>query len=307
MAYELATLAPNASATSQPTPSIREERVVSMYSSDEARYAKAMAKRADSTPKVDAPNINDSAEEQPASGASLPLSPQATALARREQKARQFEQSLKAKELALETERQEIADLKAIKAQLAVGDYSGIEKHVDYEKFAQHKIGKDPRAEELDKVNARVAAMEDAQKKDIDQRYEMAINQRKVAVKALVAGDAFPAIKEMKADDAVVQHILDTWENDNVDLSPEEAAKEVEAVLLERANKWAALVKPKETETVADKKELPPLKTTTLSNNMGSTGEVKLPTKPLHLMTEQERYQEAYRRSQEKLRQRQGF
>ena len=182
---------------------------------------------------------------------------------------------------------------------------------MDYEKLVQHKLGKDPRMDELDSVRSEIAALKAAQEKDVSQRFEQAVSQRRQAVKTLIASnDEFASIKELNAEEAVVQHILDTWENDEIDLTPEEAAKEVEAALLEKASKWTALSKLKKNEPqAAAPKELPPLKSgmKTLTNNMASTGEPKRPTKPLHLMTDNERYAEAYRRAQEKQKERQGF
>lgn len=312
MAYELAQIADTPSPlTQQRQPIMREEREVSSFSNDEIRYAKALAKlqgKEDPTSKTVQPNINDGVVAESTTGAaSLPLSPQLAALARKEQKIRQSEQSIKAKELALETERKEVADLKALKAKLASGDYSDAEKFIDYEKFAQHKIGKDSKSEEMESLRADLAALKTAQEKDVSDRFEAAVNQRRIAIKSLVAENAeFSTIKELKAEDAVVQHILDTWENDEIDLSPEDAAKEVEAALLEKATKWTSLSKLKQNVEVAEKKELPPLKAgmKTLTNNMAATGEIKRPTKPLHLMTESERYAEARRRAEEKLKQR---
>lgn len=307
MAYELANLESHAPATSQ-APVVREEKVIDMYDDGKARLARAMSKVNPQTTETNTSAISDSAGvESPTAGESRPLSPQLAALARKEQKFRDEQKKLKAAELALEVERKEIAELKALKAQLAAGDYSGAEKLIDYEKFAQHKIGKDSKSEELETIRSEIAALKADQKKDIDDRFESAVNQRRVAVKSLIASnDEFSTIKELKAEDAVVQHILDTWENDEIELSPEEAAKEVETALIERAKKWSSLSKLKtkeEPQRVEDKKELPPLKMgmKTLTNNMASTGEIKAPKKPLHLMSEQERYAEARRRYEEKI------
>lgn len=306
MGYELSQISDAPVSGQQPMPS-REEKVVSMYNNDQARYTAALAKlkgepAAKTSPEIAASNTNEGAAEQTAGGASLPLSPQLAALARKEQKFRQEQAAFKAEQQAKQEELKLAAEYKALKAKIEAGDYSDIDKMVDYEKLVQHKIGKDPKAEELEKVNARIQAMEEAQKKDIDQRYEQAVNQRRSAVKTLIAGEEYPTIKGLKAEEAVVQHILDTWENDEVELSPEDAAKEVEEALLEKASKWAALVKPKVTEQVAEKRELPPLKDgmKTLTNQMASTGEIKKPMKPLHMMTDDERYKEAYRRALEK-------
>jgi hypothetical protein len=279
-----------------------------MYSGDDARIARALSKLTGKSESINTPSINESVTAEPVnSAASLPLSPQLAALARKEQKFRQEQQALKAKELALDAERKEIAELKALKAKLAAGDYSEIDKVVDYEKLVQHKIGRDQKTEEMESLRNDIAALKAAQEKDVNERFESAVNQRRSAIKSLVAENPdFSTVKELKAEEVVVQLILDTWEEDEVELTPEEAAMAVEKELLERSKKWTSLTKLKSQEAPAEKRELPPLKPAmkTLTNNMASTGEVKKPLKPLHLMTDQERYQEAYRRAQEKFQNR---
>lgn len=321
MAYELANLESFSPQTTQ-VPTMREEKTIESFADHKARVAAAMAKAAGTTTdapvKTDAPITNDNAAAEPAKvdEVSRPLSPQLAALARKEQKFREEQRKLKVAEQALEAERKEIAELKELKAKLAAGDYSAADKLVDYEKYTQHKLGKDPKAEELESLRTDIAKLKADQEKDLNERFESAVNQRRVAIKTLMATDdasQFKAIKELKAEEAVVQHILDTWENDSVELTPEDAAKEVEAALKEKAQKWASIYETKKeptTEVVpaietVEKRELPPLKTgmKTLTNNMASTGQIKPPVRPLHLMTEQERYVEARRRYEEKLKQ----
>ncbi len=308
MGYELESVASHQPTPSTPAAPAREEKVVSMYSGDDARIARALSKLTGKSESINTPSINESVTAEPVnSAASLPLSPQLAALARKEQKFRQEQQALKAKELALDAERKEIAELKALKAKLAAGDYSEIDKVVDYEKLVQHKIGRDQKTEEMESLRNDIAALKAAQEKDVNERFESAVNQRRSAIKSLVAENPdFSTVKELKAEEVVVQLILDTWEEDEVELTPEEAAMAVEKELLERSKKWTSLTKLKSQEAPAEKRELPPLKPAmkTLTNNMASTGEVKKPLKPLHLMTDQERYQEAYRRAQEKFQNR---
>lgn len=312
MGYELGGVETSQAPVQSSQPMVREEKVVSMYDDAPSRYAQAMAKArgevSAADPKTNSSNISESvsAEAPAKSEASLPLSPQLAALARKEQALRKEQASVKARELALDKERSEISDLKRIKAQIAAGDYSEADKLLDYEKYTQHKLGKDPRTDELEKIRSEVAAVKAAQEKDVEDRFNSAVQQRRVAVKGLIAsGDEFKAIKAKGAEEAVVQHILDTWENDEIELSPEQAAKEVEAELLARAESWASLVRKDQPQVSAPQpKELPPLKTgmKTLTNDMASTGEIKRVTKPLHLMSEQERYAEARARFEDKIR-----
>lgn len=308
MSYERSPIADSNSAIPTAAPiQMREEREIDPYASA-ARALKAAA-----TPPIGQQTINSetvNATEAPVVPAeSVTLSPQMAALARKEQKFRQSEQALKAKEVALEAERAEIAELKAFKAKLAAKDFSGIESQVPYDDYTKYLIEKSekltPEQETLRALQAKVDGVEKAHKDDISKRFEAAVNERRKAVTELVeTKPEFASIKKAKAHEAVVQHILDTWEHDNIDLSPEEAAKEVAQELKERANSWKAIL-DEEAPPAGGQKQLPPLKPglKTLTNNMAATGEIKRPVKSFQNMTDVERYAEARRRAEEKLKQ----
>lgn len=309
MSYEAVQLGSNVAGPNLPKEIMREERVVD-HRVDARRLVAAQAAVAAKSGQTNtgANNVHEPAENPAPSAESVTLSPGAAALARKEAKFRQQQQDLKAQEAALEAERKEIADLKAMKAKLAAKDFSGLETFVDYTDYTNYLIEKGsqttPEQEEIKKLASKLEDMEKAQKDDVSKRFDAAVNERRTAVKALIASnESFPAIKKMKAEEHVVQHILDTWEHDNVDLPVEQAAKEVEVLLKETATKWASLIEEK-TQASQEAKELPPLKSgvKTLTNNMAPTGEIKRPQKSFEGMSEQERYKEAYRRAQEKLK-----
>lgn len=287
---------------------MREERVLDPY---RARQIKAPTPPPQAKPREQTDIDALASAEDPAPPAeSVRLSPAAAALARKEQAFRQQQQELKAKEAALEAERAEIAELKAIKAKLASGDYSAAESLVPYDRYTNYLIEKDaglsPEQQEFKKLQSEIEAVKKAQQDDVSKRFDAAVNERRKAVTELVeANESFSSIKELKVQDAVVHHILDTWEYDNDDLSVEQAAKEVEDYLIERGRKWASLSKLKPKQDPADERhELPPLKTgvKTLTNNMSATGEIKRPVKSFQGMSDAERYAEARRRAEEKLR-----
>lgn len=295
--------APNAA-----PPVMREERVLDPYRS---RVPQLPVPQSREQPAI---SRSVSTEEPSAPTAeSVTLGPAAAALARKEQRFRQQQQELKARETALEAERAEIAELKAIKAKLASKDFSSIEQLVPYNEYTNYLIEKDaglsPEHQELKKLQSDIEAVKKAQQDDVSKRFEAAVSERRKAVTALVeSNEAFTGIAKMKAHEAVVQHILDTWEHDNVDLSVEDAAREVEETLREQANRWASIVQPatKQAEVSEDKNVLPPLKPVvkTLTNNMSATGEIKRPVKSFHGMSDSERYAEARRRAEEKMQQR---
>lgn len=311
MSYEKSLISESTSALPQSNPLImREDREIDPYRASKAHSKTMEAAESGQT------TVNES-EIKPVETTDKPpeavtLSPQMAVLARKEQQFRRSQQELRAKEQALEAERAEIADLKALKAKLASKDYSGIEDLVKYDDYTNYLIEKEsnlsPEQQALKKLEAKLETLESSQKEDVTKRFEAAVSERRKAVTQLVeTSEEFSAIKELKMQEAVVQHILDTWEHDNVDLSPEEAAKEVEQELIDRAGKWSALtkLKPKAEPLLDEKKQLPPLKPgiKTLTNNMAATGEIKRAVKPLHLLSEAERYAEARRRAEEKLKQ----
>lgn len=313
MAYEIEPLSTNIAGPELPKEIMRPERVVD-HRADDRRIATAQAavqarqqQASTGQTSINASSVSPEApQESPVE--SLTLSPAAAALARKEAKFRQQQQELKTKESQLEADRIEIAELKALKAKLATKDYSGVESLVDYNEYTNYLIEKGsqstPEQEEIKKLASKLDSIEKAQKDDVSKRFDAAVNERRNAVKQLVgSNEAFSTIKGLKAEETVVQHILDTWEHDSVDLTVEQAAKEVEDLLQEKANRWAGFSKAK-TQASQEKKELPPLKSSvkTLTNNMAPTGEIKRPQRSFEGMSEQERYKEAYRRAQEKLK-----
>lgn len=335
MSYEKVAMADSAVANpAQPMAEMREERVVDPYRSRTSSLpAPANTSSNQTTPRVSAPlttetgqpaiNSEPGVSTEESSGApqeeTLTLSPQVAALARKEQKFRQREIDLKKQTQSLETERAEIAELRALKAKLQQKDYSGIEDLVSYDDYTKYLIEKDsnltPEQLALKKLSTEIESVKARQQEDVSKRFEAAVRERREAVNSLIQSNPeFSSIKELKQEEAVVQHILDSWEFDNIELKPEEAAKEVEQELIERAKKWNQLSKLKSqldpsTSTPGlgaegEKKLLPPLKPAvkTLTNNMAAMGETKRPLKSFHHMSDQERYSEARRRAEEKLK-----
>lgn len=316
MSYEKSLITDSPSAIpSQPSqPAMREELVIEPFKPLSQRLAKASEAVAAGRATINSeqpvrPEVSSATPEE-----TVTLSPQMAALARKEQRFRQRELEVKKRSESLDAERAEIQELKALKAKLAAKDYSGIEDLVKYDEYTQYLIektnGVSPQEEAVKKLALEVEGLKTAQKTDVEKRFEAEVSRRRDAVKTLVQTDPkFSKIKKAKAEEAVVQHILDTWEHDNKDLSPEEAAKEVEEVLAEKANQWKALleneVEQAHAQVAGEKKQLPPLKAPikTITNQMAASGEIKRPLKSFAQMSDSERYAEARRRAEEKLKQ----
>jgi hypothetical protein len=252
--------------------------------------------------KVEEPKAVETSVEESAT-----LSPQMAALARKEAKYRQELSELNKQKSQLEAERKEIEELKSLKEKLQKKDYSGLKDFVSYEEYTNYLLSEqqnaDPAQQAIQNLKAEVEALKNSQQSDIEKRFEEAVNHRRSSVKQIVASNPdFVTIKELGQEEAVVQHILDTFEQDSVELTPEEAAKEVEEILLEQAKQWLSLskVKPKEEPKVeAPKTEAPKVKT--LTNSMQAMGEIKRIPKPLHQITnDAERWREARLRIRDK-------
>ena len=152
--------------------------------------------------------------------------------------------------------------------------------------------------------------MEKFSQENVSKQYEAAVSERRLAANKLVTeGDKFPRIKKAGATEAVVQHILDTWEHDNEELSVEQAAQEVEEILVEKAKEWAALLEEEKAAAEveappSEKKQLPPINkpsVKTLTNQV--TASDFKPKKSFQGMSDSERWAEARRRAEERMSQ----
>lgn len=310
MAYEVEAITPATTPVNssiQDSGKLREDKVFEPYKVKARSQSPTKTVQTDNT--VASPS--DPAAVSAPAAESVALSPAMAALARKEQRFLQQQSELKAQQKALEAERAEIAELKAMKAKLAAKDFSGIEEQVPYDDYVKYLLSKQPQSEEakhLAEISNRIEKIEGTQKQSLEDRMADAINSTRDAVKGVVESNAeFSSIKELGLHEAVVQHILDSWDQDNVELTPEQAAKEVETLLVEQAAKFAGLPKLKAATPAApaEEKKLPPLKQgiTTLTNNMAAAGDAKRPNRPFQGMSDSERWAEARRRAEEKLKQ----
>lgn len=306
MAYEVTQIESTSAVPNKNFAEMREERVVEPYRQIIPREIKISGQSAINSTTANPDSTLDLPE------ATVTLSPQMAALARKEQKFRLRELDLKKQADSLAQDKAEIAELKALKAKLAAKDYSGIENLVKYDDYTNYLIEKEgnlsPQEIAVKKLADEVEGLKTAQKDDVTKRFDAAVNERRKAVKQLVeTNPEFSRIKKAKAEEAVVQHILDTWEHDNEDLSPEQALKEVNDELIRRANEWKSLLDEEAKEEPlleGQVKQLPPLKPAvkTITNNMAVTGEIKRPAKSFSNMSDTERWAEARRRAEDKLK-----
>lgn len=303
MSHEVEALS-NIPINAQSITEMREEKVLNPY---QPRPTRPLA----TPPPVGQADMGRGTEEAAKpSEETVKLSPQIAALARKEQKFRQQLAELEKQKAVVAAEKSEIAELRAMRDKLAAKDYSGLEGLVDYNDYSQYQVNKlngmDPVQEEFKKLNGKISEIEKSAQENVSKQFEAAVNERRTAAAQLIEKtDQFPKLKKAKATEAVVKHILDTWEHDSEELSVEQAAKEVEEGIIERAKQWASLLEEeKEGELLEEGKAklLPPMKAAvkTLTNQV-TAGELKRPQKSYQGMNDQDRWAEARRRAEEKL------
>ena len=234
------------------------------------------------------------------------LSPQISALARKEAAQRQREFALKKREQELAEKLAKADKYEQLQAKIASKDYSAADDlgltYDEHLKYELNKKAPDPAEQRTKKLEDELASLKRAQEEQTTKDYQANQGLWKKEINKLVKGnEAFPEINfaGAEAEAAVLQHINDSFDEDETELSAEDAAKEIEAHLAERALKLA------ESPTIKKKfeaapKTLGPPKTSpkTITQNMTVTSQ-KPASKPLYLMSESEQIAEAFRRVQE--------
>ena len=251
------------------------------------------------------PKQPDTEEEKKKPEDSLPLGSKLSAIARKEQAQRQRERALAQREKDLADKLSKADKYDQLRSKLEAKDYSAADElGMSYDEYTQYLLNKqastDPTEQRFRKIETENESLKRALEEKETQEYQA--NQalwREAINKAVAENDEFSTIRELKAEAAVLQHINDSFEEDQVELTVEQAAKEIEEALLKRAEKFSSVSKLKR-GSGEEAKVLGPPKTTpkTLTQNMAATS-VKSKPKPFHLMSESEQLAEAIRRVNE--------
>lgn len=262
------------------------------------------------TTRLQRPNINQEnivksspAAEVPAKPEeSVRLSPQLSALARKEQAFRQKELALSEREKAIEAKLAQADRYSQLEAKFKSKDFSQAEEMgLDYEGYTKwlldKQAGEDPQSEKYKALEEKIQALEKSQEEKASAEYEETVAEYKREIDQLVeTSPDFPKIKKAAKQDAVLQLILDSWEEDSLEMTVDQAAKDVEIYLGEEAKKWASLME--EPKPVVEEQKLPSPKigSRTLTQQMQPSGIEKVAQKSLQHLSESERYEEARRR-----------
>lgn len=255
------------------------------------------------------PNVKqvDKSEDtqNPSPEESVTLSPKVSAIARKEQALRTTEAQLKQREKDLADKLAKAEKFDALQAKIAAKDYSAAEElGLKYDEYTDHLVKrqaeKNPQEERLSKAEQELAELKKSQEEQVLKDYQNNQTLWKQEIQRVVDGnDEYSSIKELKAYDSVLEHINSSFEEDGIELTAEQAAKEIEDELVARAEKLSALTKIQKRS--ATPRQLGAPKTITQNMTVSSQKPVK---KPFHLMSESEQIAEAFRRVQEAKQQR---
>lgn len=232
---------------------------------------------------------------------SVRLSPQLSALARKEQAYRQREQALKLREKEIEEKLAKATQYEELETKFKSKDFSEAEKlGLNYEEYTQYLLakqtGEDPTADKFKSLEQKIQDLEKGKEEQAAREYEDTVSEYRREITSLIASNPeFSSVKELGREDAVLQLILDSWEEDGEELSIEQASKDIEDYLVEQGKKFTGLTKFKPAEVES---KLPPPRPgpRTLTNQMQPPQGTVQPQKSLQHLSESERYAEARRR-----------
>lgn len=291
-----------------PTITPQDRPVITQSTEDSFRYPKKiiqhstgmdMKKTFSGAPAQEQPRQDSPPVETPQLPKEATLSPQLTALARKEQRIRQQELALKQEKDAIAAERAEIAQLKAAKGKISAKDYSVLDElGVSYEEWTQYLISKgnpDPSAERIKQLEDKLAKFENNQTEAINSQFEATKQQyQKEISKITTENPKYKGIKAVQAEEHVLQHILDTFKEEKTVLTVDEACEDVLQALKEEAARFKAL----DPEAPKEEKTLPPPRTSprSLTNQVAQS----MPSQPRNQfqhMSPKERVAEAVKRA----------
>lgn len=248
--------------------------------------------------------IINEVQEEPAEEESVTLSPKLSALARKDFEQRKREQALLKREKDFEAKLADADKYAQLKSKIASKDYSAADElGLTYDEYTQYLVDKnastDPAEQRYKKVEEEIKSLRQAQEENTLKEYKANQALWKQEISKLVSeNEEFSTIKDLGMQDAVLRHVNDSFEEDGIELTAEQAAKEIEAALFERAEKFASVTKiKKRTEEPARVLGAPKPSPKTITQTMTVTSQ-KQASKPFHLLSESEQIAEAIRRVQ---------
>lgn len=255
------------------------------------------------------------AADSATSAESVRLGPAASALARKEQAFRQQVAAFKSQQEQFAAFKEKAEKFERLQQALSAKDYSAIrELGGNYADFTEFELASansdDPVAKTIAELKAEIAELKSGQEESTSRDYEAVVaDYRREASSLIDTNPDFSSIKHLGKEglEAVVQLITDSWNEDDVEMTAEQACKDIESELYATAQKFSSLPKLK---PVAIEEEIPIAQprssVNTLTNNMQPPSGAVEHKKSLQHLSEAERYAEARRRVLARRAQQQG-
>ena len=212
--------------TNQPTQFGLTERVIDPR--DPATIPqKEAGKEADATQAAD--SEGDAPEEATASE-SVTLSPQISALARKEQAQRQREQALRRREQALEAKLKSADKFETLESKLKAKDFSAAEElGLTYEEYTQYLLGKEaaknPEEKRFRELDQKLAEIKQAQDDLTNREYQANQALWKAEISRVISESAeLPFVKKAiktfgpKFEADILDHINTSFEEDGIEI-----------------------------------------------------------------------------------------
>lgn len=210
--------------------------------------AKSMEQIGENPPKVEkSPQTGQPDIKEDTTAPAVTLSPQLTALARKQQILQREIQAQREKEAQFEATKADYVPRSSFKAKLQENAMEALnELGVNYEELTNLLLNQQQSADPVKKLEAEIQNLKTAQEQSVSKQYEATVNQYKSEIQSLIEKNPeFITVKEEKAQEVVLQHILDTFEKDGKILSVEDASKDIEDFLVEEAEGKLKLTKLK--------------------------------------------------------------
>lgn len=197
---------------------------------------------------------------------SVTLSPQLTALSRKQQALQREIAAFKAEKAEWESKQGDYVQKSAFKAKFQSNSDEALQElGTDYEELTRLKLAQLQGADPIQELKSEIESLKKSQDDNVNKQYDATLKQYRAEADALIAADprVYHLINKGGHQDAIVQHIVETWqENPEKVLTVEQAAKEIEEVLRENAKAYADALKELEppVEEKPVQKTLPPPK-----------------------------------------------
>jgi YesN/AraC family two-component response regulator len=235
---------------------------------------------------------------------SVQLSPKISALARKEQAQRKREQALAQREKALADKLADAEKYAQLKSRMSSKDFSAAEElGLTNEEYVQYQLDRqaslDPTEQRIRQAEEKLTQFEKAQEERTVKEYQQNQELWKQEISKVVSENPeFSTIKELGLEAMVLQHVNDSFDEDGIELTAEQAAKEIEEEAVRRAEKFASVSKIKQKFSEPPKVlGAPKTSPKTITQGMTVTSQ-KQSAKPFHLLSESEQIAEAIRRVQ---------